>query len=210
MSCRRQPPPPTGKQDAPKKGPPPGGGSRVSGWGSARDKGRFARWGNSFGCRTQGWVGSIQNKYYLPSCALSPCRLSAPPPSRRGAFGRATQSYFFHSAIWFPPPSFSFEQVGTKEKEAKRKCQKENALRGLFEKSPLKIPEKLSNTVAGMFGDITHSVLAALRWRTLRSFRTIRGRKFPPPALLWATGSRRSCPAGCLPPKNAALLPRPL
>ena len=146
-----------------KKRPPPGGGSRASGWGSTRDKGRFARWGNSFGCHTQGWVGSIQNKYYLPSCALSPCRLSAPPPSRRGAFGRATQSYSLHSVIRFHSSSFSFEQVGTKEKEAKRKCQKENALRGLFEKSPLKIPKKLSGNCRRAFGERTQSNLSAFQ-----------------------------------------------
>ena len=44
------------------KRPPPGGGSCVSGWGSTRDCGGFARWGNSSGCRTQSSVDGIQNK----------------------------------------------------------------------------------------------------------------------------------------------------
>ena len=61
------------------KRPPPGGGSRVSGWGSTRDKGAFARQGSSSGCRTQSLVGGSQNKNELLSRALSPCRSRATP-----------------------------------------------------------------------------------------------------------------------------------
>ena len=47
-----------------------------------------------------------------------------------------TQSYFFHYIIKFHT-RFFFDCAGTKEKEAKRKCRKGDAKRGLFEKSPL-------------------------------------------------------------------------
>ena len=47
-------------------------------------------------------------------------------------FAGKKKSYSFHSVIRFHSSSFSFEQGGTKEKEAKRKCRKGDAQKGAF------------------------------------------------------------------------------
>ncbi len=59
-----------------------------------------------------------------------------------------TQSYSFHSVIRVFISSFSFEQVGTKEKEAKRKCQKGTRKGGFLKKAPFKFPKNFSATDA--------------------------------------------------------------
>ena len=63
-----------------------------------------------------------------------------------------TQSYSFHSVIRVFISSFSFEQVGTKEKEAKRKCQKGTRKGGFLKKAPFKSRKNFSATAAGMSG----------------------------------------------------------
>ena len=92
------------------KRPPPGGGSRVSGWGSTRDKGAFARQGSSSGCRTQSLAGGIQNKNELLSRALSPCRSRATPPPGGGLSPAGVLGFdsFQRGAYGMPPYGVGF------------------------------------------------------------------------------------------------------
>ena len=153
-------------------------GSRVSGWGSTRDKGRFARWGNSYSCRTQSPACGIRNKNELFRCALSPCRLSASPPLLthsvnigKGAFGhpRLTKTNICRGGVSPPAPAqsqsflysikflarFSLQEGGAK-KSYQKKRRKGDAKRGLFEKSPLLNSRKnFPATVDGTFGVCT-------------------------------------------------------